>query len=512
MAAVAMFALIPLSTASAGDVRSPDTLWIFDADFEDLVGDNAGCVSEDWSGTPANINYWHKDTLRTDGFDYLGDSTWWCGTYDDCWLQHRGYGNNWLCLLLRGFPEVEAVCETGDELTLEYDQRWAMEACYDYGYTELSTDGGETWTTLTYVTNPGFACSQPGPSQDWDSAGIWGMYGHTVLDLSEYAGHSLTLRFRFESDSIYSSSDQWNNPPMNSCLDGAWQLDNIAWYVNDEQVWLDDCESPGDNGWSTEGAPASGQTGVAYERRYEEFGGHAGWMMAAYDTTTGGMVPGQLSVLFPPPIPITGIDHVVARWEGWLDLPDGGGSDDYIRFTMAQYDQFECAERLLWASVYSIAYLDEEPARWITFDDSVPCYSRDWLVLGVEARGLSGASEHGVGFVVDRMRVGVPLQTGVDGGGLAAWILQPWPSPFSDATSVRYGLAAEGHAVLRIYDLSGRVVRTLVDAVIEAGPHTARWNGTADSGERVASGVYFVKLESDGAQGPAVTRKLVMLR
>ncbi len=58
-----------------------DTLWIFDADFEDLLGDNAGWTSEDRSGTMAIENYWHKDTIRINGFEHLGDSTWWCGTY-----------------------------------------------------------------------------------------------------------------------------------------------------------------------------------------------------------------------------------------------------------------------------------------------------------------------------------------------------------------------------------------------------------------------------------------------
>ena len=76
-----------------------ETLWIFDADFEDLLGDNAGWTSYDRSGSGGYVNYWHKDTIRINGFSYLGDSTWWCGTYDNCWVQPRGYGNNWVCIL-----------------------------------------------------------------------------------------------------------------------------------------------------------------------------------------------------------------------------------------------------------------------------------------------------------------------------------------------------------------------------------------------------------------------------
>jgi hypothetical protein len=83
-----------------------ETLWIFDADFEDLTGDNAGWTSYDRSGTLAVENYWHKDTIRINGFTHLGDSTWWCGKYDPCWRQPRGYGNDWMQLLWRSFPEV----------------------------------------------------------------------------------------------------------------------------------------------------------------------------------------------------------------------------------------------------------------------------------------------------------------------------------------------------------------------------------------------------------------------
>jgi hypothetical protein len=93
-----------------------ETLWIFDADFENLVGDNAGWTALDRSGTLGQTNYWHHDTLRINGFAYLGDSTWWCGTYNECWRQPRGYANNWIQILERHF--TEAASGTG-VLTLE---------------------------------------------------------------------------------------------------------------------------------------------------------------------------------------------------------------------------------------------------------------------------------------------------------------------------------------------------------------------------------------------------------
>ena len=141
-----------------------ETLWIFDADFSTETGDNAGWTTPDRSGTLASENYWHHDTIRIGGFPELGDTTWWCGTYNECWRQPRGYANDWVQVLERSFPEVDANTDPGDPLTLDWDQRFAMEHDYDYGYVEISDDGGDTWTTIHTANNPGFA-GKPGLSQ-----------------------------------------------------------------------------------------------------------------------------------------------------------------------------------------------------------------------------------------------------------------------------------------------------------------------------------------------------------
>jgi hypothetical protein len=87
------------------------------------------------------------------------------------------------------------------------------------------------------------------------------------------------------------------------------------------------------------------------------------------------------------------------------------------------------------------------------------------------------------------------------------------PNPFNPSTTIEFGLASEGRVTVRVFDCAGRVVRTLVDAEVEAGPHSAAWNGTTDAGSRAASGVYFVKMEASGQAGAfRATRKLVLLK
>lgn len=71
------------------------------------------------------------------------------------------------------------------------------------------------------------------------------------------------------------------------------------------------------------------------------------------------------------------------------------------------------------------------------------------------------------------------------------------PNPFTSATEIRFALAETGPVRLRIYDPAGRLVRTLVDAAMPAGPAPAvRWDGRDDAGRPVGAGLYLLKLES----------------
>lgn len=63
--------------------------------------------------------------------------------------------------------------------------------------------------------------------------------------------------------------------------------------------------------------------------------------------------------------------------------------------------------------------------------------------------------------------------------------------------------------LLRVYDLRGRLVKTLVEETRAAGPHTVVWDGDGRDGSRVSSGTYFVRLRA-GAQER--TARMVVLR
>lgn len=70
------------------------------------------------------------------------------------------------------------------------------------------------------------------------------------------------------------------------------------------------------------------------------------------------------------------------------------------------------------------------------------------------------------------------------------------PNPFNRATVIRYALVARARVRLRVYDLTGRVVRTLAMNEQEEGEHVVTWDGAGNTGQRLAPGVYLCRLEA----------------
>ncbi len=93
-------------------------------------------------------------------------------------------------------------------------------------------------------------------------------------------------------------------------------------------------------------------------------------------------------------------------------------------------------------------------------------------------------------------------------------LAQNFPNPFNPATVIRFQLARAGVASLKIYDVLGREVVTLVEKELTAGAHDVTWNGKNAAGTDVGTGVYFYRLEAAGDDGQHLvfTKKLVLMR
>ncbi len=71
-----------------------------------------------------------------------------------------------------------------------------------------------------------------------------------------------------------------------------------------------------------------------------------------------------------------------------------------------------------------------------------------------------------------------------------------YPNPFRTTTTIKYQLPEEAHVTLVVYDIQGRVVARLVDAVQKAGYHTVTWDGRTESGAPAAAGLYLYRLQA----------------
>ena len=83
------------------------------------------------------------------------------------------------------------------------------------------------------------------------------------------------------------------------------------------------------------------------------------------------------------------------------------------------------------------------------------------------------------------------------------------PNPFKSAVSISYILPEEAEVRLGIYDVSGRLIKTLIDKRQDAGEHTVIWNGRDGEGRLVSNGVYFVRIESGKFRK---SQKLLLMR
>jgi hypothetical protein len=86
---------------------------------------------------------------------------------------------------------------------------------------------------------------------------------------------------------------------------------------------------------------------------------------------------------------------------------------------------------------------------------------------------------------------------------------QNYPNPFNAVTDIRYALPVKARVNLKIYNLLGQEVITLVDGERGPGHHTVEWDGHDSNTLEVASGIYFYRLKTEDF---SATRKMVLIK
>jgi hypothetical protein len=149
-------------------------------------------------------------------------------------------------------------------------------------------------------------------------------------------------------------------------------------------------------------------------------------------------------------------------------------------------------------------------------EDSVQIFHHNgsvWEALNDQTLDTGGNEVCGTTASLSPFGMGLPMLVSVEEDqGLRPTgfsLRQNYPNPFNPRTTVVYLLDAPSHVTVTVFDLLGRQVRALVNGAMPAGTHYVTWNGQNDSGVRVASGVYFYRLQV--GQRTEV-RKMLLLR
>jgi hypothetical protein len=91
----------------------------------------------------------------------------------------------------------------------------------------------------------------------------------------------------------------------------------------------------------------------------------------------------------------------------------------------------------------------------------------------------------------------------------AMTLYQNYPNPFNPVTTISFLVPETGNVTLAVYDVAGKLVRVLIDARLDAGPHEAIWDGRDKAGRTASTGIYFYRLQT-GKE--TISKKMTLLR
>jgi hypothetical protein len=149
-----------------------------------------------------------------------------------------------------------------------------------------------------------------------------------------------------------------------------------------------------------------------------------------------------------------------------------------------------------------------QPVAWRHNNDSAGFVFFDLPLSAMERTSAVAALRKAIDDLTD-VATDVPEGPGDIARPNTYWLAPNYPNPFNPTTTIRFYLPRAGDVTLTVFNMLGQKVKVLKDQHLESGEHVVRWNGINSAGERVASGVYFYRLDTEGFSS---SRKMMLLK
>ncbi|MCB5271757.1 MAG: carboxypeptidase regulatory-like domain-containing protein [Candidatus Cloacimonetes bacterium] len=356
---------------------------------------------------------------------------------------------------------------------LSFRARWNLETGYDYVYVEASANGSN-WTELTSFT------------------GQQNVYTQQVLSLDAFSGSNLYLRFRIRADQ----------------------------YQNADGIYIDDVAVSGWNSSHPVYGDANGDK-VINARDIRAVLNHAvgrslpAVMLIAADTDQDSGVNTmdashiQSYILNPDfRFPVqTLVPFALPEVAFPIGLKDG---NLHLNLESAQLLKSLYLDiPFVIDGVY--ATFDEELLYLATGDDGEIAMVARLFPSSLTIGLIDNSAEFVIPAQINGHSRDLPVSsTSSEDQSIPALSLslgQNYPNPFNPTTQISFYLPENQTVALKIYNLKGQVIKTLIETKLAAGEHSFVWNGLDSEGEQVSTGIYLYRLYTPQQN---ITRKMVL--
>ncbi len=167
------------------------------------------------------------------------------------------------------------------------------------------------------------------------------------------------------------------------------------------------------------------------------------------------------------------------------------------------------AQRIALKIVQEMGFIVKEIYPKLVHRNSTPYYP-EWRVI-IEEEGIAIYISQDGEITIEDLKGGIGgvMSSGV-GNTPFIYSLKPIsPNPFANNAVINFSIAKPGYVSLNVYDISGRLIKTLIKEKKDAGIHSVKWNGQNNNNKKVAAGIYFTRLKSGSFTS---VKKVILVR